>query len=191
MLEITHYLFRYSFCREWALKEWAGESSSSHLLKTLESERHISASFWALLSVCLVCCHRWIELQCGVWRSSPRAQDLELPLSSDSGNHYLRGLGEATYTFPALGPLGLNWEAFLLAGSNCCRLNGTMPVESSVNISYYHCQSLLELFGHVHVDVSSCQLTFSRVTVDQWLILKQAIYFQSLWNISGSWQRGG
>ena len=55
-----------------------------------------------------------------------------------------------------------------------------MPVESSVNISYYHCQSLLELFGHVHVDVSSCQLTFSRVTVDQWLILKQAIYFQSL-----------
>ena len=52
MLEITHYLFPDSFCREWGLKEWAGESSRSHLLKrTLRSERHISDSFWALLSV--------------------------------------------------------------------------------------------------------------------------------------------
>lgn len=196
MLEITHYLFHHSFCREWALKEWVGERSRSrsrsHLLKTLESERHTSLPLSGLCSLSsLVCCQRWIELQCGVWWLYPRAQDLEPPLSSDSGNHYLHGLGEATYTFPDSGPLGLNWEAFLLAGSNCCRLNGTMPVESSVNISYYHCQSLLELFGHVHVEVSSCQLTFSRVTVDQWLILKQAVYFQSFWNISGSWQRGG
>ena len=56
-----------------------------------------------------------------------------------------------------------------------------MRVASSVNISYCRCQSLLEeLFGHVHVEIRSCQLTFSRVTVDQWLILKQAVYFQSL-----------
>ena len=49
-LEIIHYLFNYSFCRKWALKEQVGESSSGHLLKiTLGSERHASDSFRALL----------------------------------------------------------------------------------------------------------------------------------------------